>query len=99
MEKWRRGREEERRRSGEWEKGRSGEMEERRRSGRQKYQISNVISVAHGHLVRHRIFFSFFVFCSKKSLTGRNFLLFSNFGILINMVVRSDLFTMVTRPN
>jgi hypothetical protein len=34
--------------------------------------------VAHGHLVRHRIFFSFFVFCSKKSLTARNLLLFSN---------------------
>jgi hypothetical protein len=55
-------------RSGEWEKGRSGEMEERRRSGRQKFQIFNVISVAHGHLVRHRIFFSFFLYFAAKNL-------------------------------
>jgi hypothetical protein len=41
-------------------------MEERRRSGRQKFQILNVISVAHGHLVRHRIFFYFFCILQQK---------------------------------
>jgi hypothetical protein len=83
VEKWRRGREEGRRR-GEVENGRRGEGEKWRNGGeKEKWapEISNFERYFCGAwaLGAPQIFFLFFVFCSKKSLTARNFLLFSNF--------------------
>jgi hypothetical protein len=41
-------------------------MEKWRRRRPPKFKIRLKISVAHGHMVRHRIFFDFFIFAGKN---------------------------------